>query len=121
MDRVDERIVALLREDARRLYQDIGSHVHLSAPAVKRRVDRLEASGVIRGYIGEGQFRFSRRVNDTVANRYGGILRHSQATYDAMVQLDSDASQLDRQACCIRLLRLAIQLKSKSGNQRAMG
>ena len=50
MDRVDERIVALLREDARRSYQDIGSHVHLSAPAVKRRVDRLESSGVIVGY-----------------------------------------------------------------------
>jgi DNA-binding Lrp family transcriptional regulator len=50
LDRVDERIVALLREDARRSYQDIGSHVHLSAPAVKRRVDRLETSGVIRGY-----------------------------------------------------------------------
>ena len=50
MDRIDRQIVALLREDARRSYQDIGSHVHLSAPAVKRRVDRLEASGVIRGY-----------------------------------------------------------------------
>jgi DNA-binding Lrp family transcriptional regulator len=50
MDQTDERIVALLREDARRSFQDIGKHVHLSAPAVKRRVDRLEATGVIRGY-----------------------------------------------------------------------
>jgi DNA-binding Lrp family transcriptional regulator len=50
MDHVDERIVALLREDARRSFQDIGQHVHLSAPAVKRRVDKLEAAGVIRGY-----------------------------------------------------------------------
>src|SRR5438270_4103892 len=50
MDAVDERIVALLREDARRSYQDIGGHVHLSAPAVKRRVDRLERDGVILGY-----------------------------------------------------------------------
>jgi DNA-binding Lrp family transcriptional regulator len=50
VDQTDERIVALLREDARRSFQDIGGHVHLSAPAVKRRVDRLEASGVIRGY-----------------------------------------------------------------------
>ena len=50
MDRTDERIVALLREDARRSYQDIGSHVHLSAPAVKRRVDRLRSSGVIKGF-----------------------------------------------------------------------
>lgn len=50
MDATDHRIVALLREQARRSFQDIGRHVSLSAPAVKRRVDRLEAAGVIRGY-----------------------------------------------------------------------
>ncbi len=50
IDRIDEVIVALLRENARRSYQDIGRHVHLSAPAVKRRVDRLEQDGVILGY-----------------------------------------------------------------------
>jgi DNA-binding Lrp family transcriptional regulator len=49
-DKTDEQIVALLRENARRSYQDIGERVALSAPAVKRRVDRLEAEGVIRGY-----------------------------------------------------------------------
>lgn len=43
-------IVALLREDARRSFQNIGRHVHLSAPAVKRRVDRLERDGVLLGY-----------------------------------------------------------------------
>ena len=50
MDDIDRRIVALLRENARRSFKDIGGHVGLSAPAVKRRVDRLEAHGVIRGY-----------------------------------------------------------------------
>ena len=50
MDRIDQQIVALLRENARRSFQDIGSRVALSAPAVKRRVDRLESDGVIRGY-----------------------------------------------------------------------
>src|SRR5947209_16486457 len=50
MDETDRTIVALLRENARRSYQDIGQRVHLSAPAVKRRVDRLEADGVLRGY-----------------------------------------------------------------------
>jgi DNA-binding Lrp family transcriptional regulator len=50
MDAIDHQIVALLREDARRSYQDIGSRVSLTAPAVKRRVDRLEREGVIRGY-----------------------------------------------------------------------
>lgn len=50
MDEIDHRIVALLRENARRSFQDIGERVSLSAPAVKRRVDRLERDGVIRGY-----------------------------------------------------------------------
>jgi DNA-binding Lrp family transcriptional regulator len=50
LDAIDRRIVALLQDNARRSYQDIGSQVALSAPAVKRRVDRLEAEGVIRGY-----------------------------------------------------------------------
>jgi DNA-binding Lrp family transcriptional regulator len=50
LDGIDRQIVALLRDDARRSYQDIGKRVSLSAPAVKRRVDRLESEGVIRGY-----------------------------------------------------------------------
>jgi DNA-binding Lrp family transcriptional regulator len=50
VDDIDRRIVALLRQNARRSFQDIGSRVALSAPAVKRRVDRLEADGVIRSY-----------------------------------------------------------------------
>ena len=50
MDEVDRTIVALLREDARRSFRDIGAYVHLSAPAVKRRVDRLERDGVLLGY-----------------------------------------------------------------------
>jgi len=50
VDRIDQQIVALLRGNARRSFQDIGRHVSLSAPAVKRRVDRLEHDGVIRGY-----------------------------------------------------------------------
>ncbi len=50
IDDIDRKIVALLREHARRSFHDIGVHVSLSAPAVKRRVDRLEARGVLRGY-----------------------------------------------------------------------
>jgi DNA-binding Lrp family transcriptional regulator len=50
MDAVDQRIVALLVSDARASYAEIGSKVSLSAPAVKRRVDRLRARGVIKGF-----------------------------------------------------------------------
>ena len=50
MDETDRGIVALLRENARRSYKDIGRVVHLSPPAVKRRIDRLERDGAILGY-----------------------------------------------------------------------
>lgn len=50
MDEVDRRIIAILGADARKSYAEIGARVALSAPAVKRRVDRLRAIGVIRGF-----------------------------------------------------------------------
>ncbi len=42
--------MAALVEDARASYADIGSRVGLSASAVKRRVDRLRATGAITGF-----------------------------------------------------------------------
>jgi DNA-binding Lrp family transcriptional regulator len=50
MDEIDRQIVARLREGARRSFREVGEAVGLSAPAVKRRVDRLEGAGVITGY-----------------------------------------------------------------------
>jgi Lrp/AsnC family leucine-responsive transcriptional regulator len=50
LDSTDQRILQLLHENARRTYGDIGSQVALSAPAVKRRIDRLEAEGIIKSY-----------------------------------------------------------------------
>jgi DNA-binding Lrp family transcriptional regulator len=50
MDAVDQRIIASLIGDARASYAEIGAKVSLSAPAVKRRVDRLRSSGVIKGF-----------------------------------------------------------------------
>ena len=50
IDTIEGQIVRLLQQNARRTYGSIGQEVGLSAPAVKRRVDRLEATGVIRGY-----------------------------------------------------------------------
>ena len=50
MDATDRKILALLVEDGRRTYDDIGRSVALSAPSVKRRVDRLRAQGALRGF-----------------------------------------------------------------------
>jgi DNA-binding Lrp family transcriptional regulator len=49
-DELDELIVSALVEDARASYAEIGARVGLSASAVKRRVDRLRASGAITGF-----------------------------------------------------------------------
>jgi DNA-binding Lrp family transcriptional regulator len=50
MDDIDHRIISCLVADARSSYADIGGNVGLSAPAVKRRVDRLKDEGVVRGF-----------------------------------------------------------------------
>jgi Lrp/AsnC family transcriptional regulator, leucine-responsive regulatory protein len=50
MEDLDHQILALLVEDGRRTYDDIGQRVSLSAPAVKRRIDRLRARGTLRGF-----------------------------------------------------------------------
>jgi DNA-binding Lrp family transcriptional regulator len=50
MNETDRKIIALLVEDGRRTYDDIGRRVALSAPAVKRRVDRLRVSGALAGF-----------------------------------------------------------------------
>jgi DNA-binding Lrp family transcriptional regulator len=50
LDPIDRSILALLREDAKRTFADIGGQVGLSATAIKRRVDRLQDDGVIVGY-----------------------------------------------------------------------
>jgi DNA-binding Lrp family transcriptional regulator len=49
-DELDKRIVTALVEDARATYAEVGAQIGLSAPAVKRRVDRLRASGAITGF-----------------------------------------------------------------------
>jgi DNA-binding Lrp family transcriptional regulator len=50
VDSIDTRIIAALIRDARTSYAVIGHEVGLSAPAVKRRVDRLKAAGAITGF-----------------------------------------------------------------------
>jgi Lrp/AsnC family transcriptional regulator, leucine-responsive regulatory protein len=50
MDVADRQILALLVDDGRRTYDDIARRVSLSAPAVKRRIDRLRATGTLQGF-----------------------------------------------------------------------
>ncbi len=50
IDDLDRQIVACLVDDGRATFSAIGDRVGLSAPAVKRRVDRLLDDGVIRRF-----------------------------------------------------------------------
>jgi DNA-binding Lrp family transcriptional regulator len=50
MDVVDRGVIGCLMKDGRATYAEVGAQVGLSASAVKRRVDRLLATGVLRGF-----------------------------------------------------------------------
>lgn len=50
LDPIDQAILRVLADDARATFAQVGEAVSLSAPAVKRRVDRLRERGVVRGF-----------------------------------------------------------------------
>ena len=50
MDGIDTDVIGCLLRDGRATYAEIGAEVGLSAPAVKRRVDRLRETGAITGF-----------------------------------------------------------------------
>lgn len=50
LDDIDRSLLDALTEDARASYAALGDRVGLSAPAVKRRVDRLVDRGIISGF-----------------------------------------------------------------------
>ncbi|MEU0090559.1 Lrp/AsnC family transcriptional regulator [Kribbella sp. NPDC006257] len=50
MDEIDQQILMILQQDGRLSGADIGRRVNLSQPAVSARIQRLERSGVIKGY-----------------------------------------------------------------------
>ncbi|PBC35638.1 AsnC family transcriptional regulator [Rhodococcus sp. ACS1] len=49
-DEIDREILQLLREDGRRTVRDIAKRVDLTVAPVKRRIERLEETGIISGY-----------------------------------------------------------------------
>jgi Lrp/AsnC family transcriptional regulator, leucine-responsive regulatory protein len=84
MDPIDRQILALLTADGRATYDAIASEVSLSAPAVKRRVDRLRRDGAIQGF--------------TVVLDHSRLGDHTEALVELFfapgTQLDQVAAQL---------------------------
>jgi Lrp/AsnC family transcriptional regulator, leucine-responsive regulatory protein len=50
LDITDRKILKVLTDDARCSASEVGRLVGMSPPAAKRRIDRLEKAGVIKGY-----------------------------------------------------------------------
>lgn len=73
LDAYDQKILALLQENARLTFTEIGRRVHLTSPAVTERVKRLEEAGIIGGY--------SARIN----------LRKLGYSFEAFIQVTVDS------------------------------
>jgi Lrp/AsnC family leucine-responsive transcriptional regulator len=49
----DGRLLAILQQDGRRSYADLGADLGMAGPSAHERVKKLEARGVIRGYAAD--------------------------------------------------------------------
>jgi Lrp/AsnC family leucine-responsive transcriptional regulator len=49
----DTRVLAILQQDGRRSYADLGADLGMAGPSAYERVKKLEARGVIRGYAAD--------------------------------------------------------------------
>lgn len=73
IDAIDKQIISCLVADARSSYREIGQTVGLSAPAVKRRVDRLLDEKVLTGFTARvNPDAFGWRAQALVAVTYSG-------------------------------------------------
>jgi Lrp/AsnC family leucine-responsive transcriptional regulator len=88
LDQIDHRILAVLRQDGRITMQDLGARVGLSPTPCARRVARMEAAGLIRGYtalvdegrLGQGvsvfiSVRLDRQVDDALRTFEAAVTR----------------------------------------------
>ncbi len=122
MDKLDRKIIVLLQEDARRTFGDIGERVGLSAPSVKRRVDRLRSSGALRGFtavvdygaLGSGTEALVElfcRPGTTLAEVAETLRPHPEVTEAWSVTGEADAIARVRTADNADLERLIIELQ----------
>jgi DNA-binding Lrp family transcriptional regulator len=92
-DELDRRIVAALVEDGRATYAQIGARVGLSAPAVKRRVDRLRASvdpGIL-GWTTEAYVELFCRGRTSPSDIAAAVSKYPEVTGAATITGEADA------------------------------
>ena len=92
LDTTDLAILDVLVVDARATYGDIGAEVGLSAPAVKRRMDRLVSAGVIRRYtVDLDHERLGRPLEAFTELRFSG-----NARVDVIAAIGADIPEVQR-------------------------
>ena len=92
LDATDLAILDALVVDARSTYGDIGAEVGLSAPAVKRRMDRLASAGVIRRYtVDLDHERLGRPLEAFTELRFSG-----NARVDVIAAIGADIPEVQR-------------------------
>jgi Lrp/AsnC family transcriptional regulator for asnA, asnC and gidA len=79
LDETDAAIVALLQQDGRRPYGEIGQAVGLSEAAARQRVNRLRESGVMRIVAVTDPVAVGRGVVATIALKVSGDTRRAAA------------------------------------------
>jgi DNA-binding Lrp family transcriptional regulator len=102
LDKTDRRLLELLRQNGRRSFSDMARIVGMSVAAVKRRVDRLEETGVLCGYnvridharlgwtvdaFAEVRYSGRTQVNDIM--RSAAAVPEVQAVYTVAGELDA--------------------------------
>ena len=50
MDEIDEKLLNMIKGNARMTYQEMGNALGMTRMAAKKRVKKLEEAGIIRGY-----------------------------------------------------------------------
>ena len=88
LDELDAAIVALLQEDGRRPYGEIGEAVGLSEAATRQRVNRLRESGLVRIVAVTDPVALGRGVVITIGLRVSGDTRETAARLARIAEIE---------------------------------
>ncbi|MFZ1994674.1 MAG: Lrp/AsnC family transcriptional regulator [Solirubrobacteraceae bacterium] len=88
LDEIDAAVIALLQEDGRRPYGDIGAAVGLSEAATRQRVHRLRQSGLMRIVAVTDPVALGRGVVATIGLRVSGDTREAAARLARIAEIE---------------------------------
>jgi Lrp/AsnC family transcriptional regulator, regulator for asnA, asnC and gidA len=88
LDKIDAAIVALLQEDGRRPYGELGEAVGLSEAATRQRVNRLRESGLMRIVAVTDPVALGRGVVATIGLRVSGDSRAVAARLAQVMEVE---------------------------------